>query len=211
MSKVAQDVFIPALMFTNFVTVSSEQLISYFPVVILSGFIIFVGVFFGRALHKYVIKNKNYVVMVPLSCGFVHTLNIQLSMSETLGGLLDKIAEGSNLKFSLNGESRAIIFTTIITVVNTILRWSVMSKIIKENEKDYKSSSAGNSKLPSLEMGLLSANKGKRDSKATGNVQFNEIEEEKKPWWSGFEAMLNMPLIVCFFSIILSFIPPLQN
>jgi len=68
--------------------------------------IIFVGVFFGRLMHKYVVKNSNYAVMIPLAYGFVHTLNIQLSMSETLGDLLDKIVETSNMQYQLNSKSR---------------------------------------------------------------------------------------------------------
>jgi len=44
-------------------------------------------------------------------------------------------------------------------------------RIIKENEKDYKSSSAANSKLPSLEMGLLSANKGNKENKVKKSLK----------------------------------------
>ncbi len=57
-------------------------------------------------MHKYVVKNPNYAVMIPLVYGFVHTLNIQLSMSETLGDLLDKIVEASGMEYQLNSKSR---------------------------------------------------------------------------------------------------------
>ena len=60
----------------------------------------------GKFVKTHIVKNDEYKVMFPLVCGFAHTLNIQLAMSETLGGLLDKISGLLGKQYKLSGEAR---------------------------------------------------------------------------------------------------------
>jgi len=200
LSKVLQDLFIPALIFSNFIGVKFHQIISYFPVVIMTIVIIVIGIYMGKLASKFCGNGKEFAVMFPVVCGFAHTINIHLSMVETLGEMLDKSDAFSNKEYELSATSRGIVFTMINSVVNTIVRWSLMTKMIKEGEIDDKSEQEN-----ALEMKLL-ANPTNNDQ-----VQTQPVQEKKESFWKKIDSMLNGPLITAFVSLALIMIPPLQD
>lgn len=200
LSKVLQDLFIPALIFSNFIGVKFHQIISYFPVVIMTIVIIVIGIYMGKLASKFCGSGKEFAVMFPVVCGFAHTINIHLSMVETLGEMLDKSDAFANKEYELSATSRGIVFTMINSVVNTIVRWSLMTKMIKEGEIDDKSEQEN-----ALEMKLL-ANPTNNDQ-----VQIKPAAEKKETFWQKIDSMLNGPLITAFVSLVLIMIPPLQD
>ena len=55
--------------------------------------------------NKYTMNNKEFAVMFPVVCGFAHTINIHLSMVETLGPMLDKAINDEG-QYELDSTSR---------------------------------------------------------------------------------------------------------
>lgn len=167
--------------------------------------IIAIGIYVGKIASKSFVGGKEFAVMFPVVCGFAHTINIHGSMVETLGDMFDRSDALANKEYELGATSRGIVFTIINSVVNTIVRWSLMTNMIKQQESDDKSLEAEDDSKP-LEMKLLNKNNTPNDQ-----PQVPPPEEKKESFWKKIDSILNGPLITAFVSLALIMIPPLQN
>lgn len=67
---------------------------------------VFIGMAVGKLVGKYIVKENQYSMMLQVVCGFAHTLNIQISMAEALGPLLNSLDSASNVSYMNDAQTR---------------------------------------------------------------------------------------------------------
>ncbi|CAD8189285.1 unnamed protein product [Paramecium octaurelia] len=131
LSKVVERMFLPAMIFTNFLkTVTFDSLLGLIPTILTTFFCIFCGYLIGVISNKYWIKKENLNSIIVLSSANPHTINIQLQIAYGLTTYFSKITNQSEKET----EAKLVTIIIIQTVIVNAFRWSIGKRIMQQHK-----------------------------------------------------------------------------
>ncbi|CAD8167864.1 unnamed protein product [Paramecium pentaurelia] len=193
LSCLTENLFIPALIFTNFLkSLTLETIYMYIPCIIITLLCLIFGYIAGILSNKYWIKEKSLNSVIILASANPHTTNLQLQLCYGLSSWFS-LMTGQPEK-----QIEAILVTTVIiqTVVVTSIRWTIGRSILEQQENSQNDLEMTNLSVPQqhqLNLPLFIQQPSK-----------NENDQQKKTFW-------NAPLCAALVSIIFICIPTVQN
>ncbi|CAD8155947.1 unnamed protein product [Paramecium octaurelia] len=193
LSCLSENLFIPALIFTNFQkTLTLETIHLYIPCIVITLLCLFLGYLAGVLSNKYWIKEKALNSVIILACANPHTTNLQLQLCQGLSHWFGLMTGQPEKQI----ETRLITTVIIQTVVVTSIRWTIGRSILEEHENSQSDLEMTNLSVPQqcqLAMPLSRQQQAK-----------TENYSQKKSFW-------NPPLCATLVSIAFICIPTLQT
>ncbi|CAD8096678.1 unnamed protein product [Paramecium sonneborni] len=188
LSSLVERLFLPSLIFTNFLkAVTIGSVISLIPSIITTFCCLFFGYCIGIFSNKYWIKEKKLKSIVILSSANPHTTNIQLQLSYGLTNYLAIMTNQPDKQI----EAKLVTIIIIQTVIVNALRWSIGKKILEQHETDQ---NQGEIELSDLRIALPEQQE-----------QYKQIQSKhEKSFW-------NVPLVSVLASLCCLVIYPIQD
>ncbi|CAD8100567.1 unnamed protein product [Paramecium primaurelia] len=184
LSKVVERMFLPAMIFTNFLkTVTLDSLFGLIPTILTTLFCILCGYLIGVVSNKYWIKKENLNSIIVLSAANPHTINIQLQIAYGLTTYFSKITGQSEKET----ESKLVTIIIIQTVIVNAFRWSIGKRIMQQHKVTEQQS----------EVELLTL----KIAQPQQQLQINQNKKQESSFW-------NPPLISVIVSLLCL---PIQN
>ncbi|CAD8096680.1 unnamed protein product [Paramecium sonneborni] len=193
LSNLTENLFIPALIFTNFLkSLTLETLYMYIPCIVITLLCLFLGYLVGILSNKFWIKQNSLNSVILLASSNPHTTNLQLQLCY---GLSKWFAQMTGQPEKLI-EAKLITTVIIQTVLVTAIRWTIGRSILEQQENTQ----------TELEMTSLSLPQQNQLTQPLSSYQESKSQndEKKKSFW-------NPPLCATLVSIAFICIPIMQT
>ncbi|CAD8091659.1 unnamed protein product [Paramecium primaurelia] len=131
LSCLTEHLFIPALIFTNFLkSLTLEKLNQYIPCIIITLLCLCFGYILGMVSNKYWIKEKGLNSVVIIASANPHTTNLQLQLCYGLSKWFAMMTSKPEKQIEATLVSTVIIQTVIVTSI----RWTIGKSILQQQE-----------------------------------------------------------------------------
>ncbi|CAD8191801.1 unnamed protein product [Paramecium pentaurelia] len=190
LSCLTEHLFIPALIFTNFLkSLTLEKLNQQIPCIIITLLCLCFGYILGTVSNKYWIKEKGLNSVVILASANPHTTNLQLQLCYGLSKWFAMMTSKPEKQIE------ATLVTTVIiqTVIVTSIRWTIGKGILQQQEMELEMTNLSEPQSHNLIIPLSSQQPSKGD-----------IEIKQRSFW-------NPPLSAALVSIACICIPIVQT